>query len=76
MRLPRPLTLAIVGGSHGCLALSVVLFGYDGQPTGSAFAGSVRSEVSLEALTDELTRTTGDAVRPIGLGLWLRGAGR
>lgn len=47
---------------------------YDAQRTVDGFSEAVRNEVDLDLLRAELSRTAGDAVRPLGVSVWLRGA--
>jgi len=46
---------------------------YDGQRTVDAFAERVRNEVDLGTLRTSLSATASGAVRPAGVGVWLRG---
>jgi len=45
---------------------------YDQQRTIDSFAGRIRDEVDLTTLRHDLVATTGDAVRPVVAGVWLR----
>ena len=47
---------------------------YDGQRTVAAFAGRMRDEVDIAAVTDDLDVTITSALNPSTLGLWLRGS--
>lgn len=49
---------------------------YDASQTLSAFAATLRYEVELDNLTDELLRAIQDTVEPSHLSLWLRAAER
>ena len=46
---------------------------YDGQRLADAFAGRIRDEVDIAAVTTDLDATVRAAVRPTTLGLWMRG---
>jgi hypothetical protein len=48
---------------------------YDAERTTVRFAERVREEVEPAAVEGELVRTAGAALRPTGIGIWLRGAG-
>ena len=45
---------------------------YDAEGTARSFAERVRDEVELAAVQEELLDTVGDALRPAGMGVWLR----
>jgi hypothetical protein len=47
---------------------------YDAERTTVRFAERVRDEVEPAAVEGELVRTAGAALRPTGIGIWLRGA--
>jgi hypothetical protein len=47
---------------------------YDAQRTVDAFTEQLRDEVDLARLRTALVTTAGDAVRPVGATVWLRGA--
>jgi hypothetical protein len=47
---------------------------YDAQRTVDAFSEQLRDEVDLTRLRAALVTTAGDAVRPVGATVWLRGA--
>ncbi len=49
---------------------------YDADRTAEAFAGRLRDETNLAAVTSDLTRTTTASLSPATLGIWLRGTGR
>jgi len=46
---------------------------YDAERTAGEFAERLRDQVSLTAVEDELVHTVGGALRPTGVGVWLRG---
>ena len=48
---------------------------YDAERTTIRFAERVRDEVELAAVEEELTTTVAGALRPTGVGLWIREAG-
>jgi len=48
----------------------------DAERTGAAFSERMRDEVDIEAVAADLTATVDGAIRPSGIGLWLRGAVR
>lgn len=45
---------------------------YDGKKALAAFAATARSQVDLDALTDELLRVVGETVQPRQVSVWLR----
>lgn len=49
---------------------------YDGQRTADAFSTRVRSEVDLDALASDLTRSVDHTLKPQAMSLWLKGSGR
>ena len=49
---------------------------YDADQTAEAFAGRLRDETNLAAVTSDLTRTTTASLSPATLGIWLRQTGR
>ena len=49
---------------------------YDGQLTAAAFAERLRTEVDLDSVTSDLTRSVQGALRPRALGIWLKESGR
>ena len=49
---------------------------YDAERTSVAFAERLRQEVDIDAVTADLRDTVRSAIKPAGLGLWLRGGGR
>ncbi len=49
---------------------------YDAERTSVAFAERLRQEVDIDTVTADLRDTVRSAIKPAGLGLWLRGGGR
>lgn len=49
---------------------------YDAENTAAAFSDRLRNEVDLATVTTDLMRTTGSALSPATLGVWLRGGSR
>jgi hypothetical protein len=49
---------------------------YDGQRTVDAFAERLRNEVDIDAVVGDLSGTTGAAVVPITVGVWIRASRR
>ena len=49
---------------------------YDSEQTAAAFAERLRTEVDLEAVAGDLTRSVERALRPRSLGLWLKASDR
>jgi hypothetical protein len=47
---------------------------YDAQQAVRSFAARLRSEVSIDAVQDELRAAVGETVQPAHVSLWLRGA--
>ncbi len=47
---------------------------FDAERTTVAFAERLRDEVDIAAVTDDLSSTIHEVVRPASLGLWLRGS--
>ena len=45
---------------------------YDAERTAAAFSERLRDEVDMERVTSDLTMTTGVAVAPASIGIWLR----
>ena len=45
---------------------------YDGQHTADAFAQRLRAETDIDAVLDDLSGTTGSAVAPASIVVWLR----
>ena len=45
---------------------------YDAERTAAAFSERLRDEVDIERVTSDLTMTTGVAVAPASIGIWLR----
>lgn len=49
---------------------------YDGERTAAAFADRLRDQVDLASLTDDIAGTVDTALRPSGIGVWIRRPGR